>query len=134
LGGEELDAEFNYRYGDEEHTIRLEPRPTALTSPKSASGPTLSRYSGQKAGRSRCVLAASVFYAYTAACEICKTGVSLRYVAPRGSRGKVFELERFVTRGGGAAARQPRSLEAQMPGQVMEVLVKEGDSVQAGQP
>ncbi len=127
--------EFKYRYGNEEHTIRLEPRPNgsylahiddrALTveAQRSESGQINLRIGGER------------LHAYTASCEICKSGMSLRYVALVDREASVYELERVRDAGRRrAGASGGGSLEAQMPGQVMEVLAQEGDHVEAGQP
>lgn len=59
-----------------------------------------------------------------------------RYIAVHGMAGRVYTLERVESRrkrraGGGAPKG---SLDAQMPGQIVAVLVDEGQTVEAGQP
>jgi len=127
-------VEYRYTYKDKEYTIRLERGPDdtyqaaigdrvivfrAMTGADGSS--TLMMDGGQR------------IRTYAATVPTNRAGDQRTFVTIAGGRAEVYELNRVVEgarRVGGAGGG---SLEAQMPGQVTQVLVAEGDTVEEGQ-
>lgn len=127
--------EFRYRYGGDEYTIHMEPQEDG--SYAAVIGDRSYRVEVQRAhhGQLNFLVDGKRSHAYTASCEVCQTGMHLRYVALVDRQASLYELARLT---GTARPRRPEDTEggdltAQMPGQVMEVLVTEGQHVERGQ-
>jgi 3-methylcrotonyl-CoA carboxylase alpha subunit len=116
--------EYNYDYNGETYIVNLERQPDGklkatigdveylLTASQVASGGWLMQINGER------------FLAHTAADK------DARYVHLNGTQ---FKLEKSdVRRRKGKGAASSGDLTAEMPGQVIDVRVAEGDSVQAG--
>lgn len=128
--------EFRYRYGGEEFTVQLEPQP---------GGGYVARIDGREMavsvqrsqpGQLNFTVDGERVHAYTANIRTPQTGTSLHFVALADREACVFEVEKVTgsARRGGTGRTPAGGLTAQMPGQVMEVFVKEGERVEAGQP
>src|SRR5689334_13957300 len=127
--------EYRYRHNNQDYTVQLEPRSGGLFNATIGDRTYLVEVQRTEGGQMTLLLDDARSHAYVAACDVCKTGMQLRYVALVDREAHVFELERVrdaaPQRGKGAAGG---SLNAQMPGQVRQVLVAEGDHVEQGQP
>lgn len=127
--------EYRYRYDGADATIRLEPGSNGAFTAHIGDRTYTVQVQRSEGGQLNLLIDGERVHAYTAGCEVCKTGMHLRYVALVDRAATMYELERVresgPRRAGGSAGG---SLEAQMPGQVRQVLVAEGDAVEAGQP
>jgi 3-methylcrotonyl-CoA carboxylase alpha subunit len=122
--------EFRYRYNGMDYTIQLEPRVNGTYT--ATIGDHAYTVEGQpgKDGEHHLLIDGARIQAYSA-----HDGAKYRAVALVDREARVFELERVREQGQRRAGSQGGgSLEAQMPGQVRQVLVNEGDTVESGQP
>jgi 3-methylcrotonyl-CoA carboxylase alpha subunit len=122
--------EFRYRYNGVAYTIQLELRPNGIYT--ATIGDRAHNIEAQRAqdGEYNLLINGERVHAYAAQDEVLH-----RYVALVDRQARVFELERIRDQDQRRAGSQGvGSLEAQMPGQVRQVLVSEGDVVESGQP
>ncbi len=128
--------EYHYRYNDHDYIVRLEPRPDG--SYVAYLGERAIPVSVQRAqeGQLNLIVGGQRVHAYTAAAKSPQTATQLRYVALVDQDSCFFEVIRTTGEAQHASAGRAGSggLAAQMPGQVMQVLVVEGDAVEEGQP
>lgn len=127
--------EYRYKVQGQEYRVQLETRPDGTFSA------TIGDRSYQVAvkrgnnGQMTLKLDDETAHTYAELCDTCKSGSQLRYVALVDREARIYELERVretASRHGKGSSEN--SLIAQMPGQVRQVLVAEGDQVEAGQP
>lgn len=128
--------EFHYRYNGEVFTVRLEPQPDGSYRARIGEREMTVAVQRGQPGQLNLVVDGERVHAYTAATRTPQTGTPLRYAALVDRETCFFEVEKVTgaARRVGAVGAGGGSLTAQMPGQVMEVYVNEGDEVQAGQP
>lgn len=127
--------EFHYQHENQEHRIQLEPNGdgnyTALIGDKTYQVEVKRLQSGYM----MLLINGKRLHAYTTTSRSPQTGIQRRHVALVDREARLYELakpqasthRKTASLGGG-------SLTAQMPGQVTQVLVQEGDSVTQGQP
>ena len=129
--------EFRYRFNGQDFTVRLEPRPDGSYLARTGERELTVEVGRGQPGQLNLLVDGERVHAYTAAARTPQTGMRLRYVALVDRETCSFEVER-VTRAAGARGAAGRAgggaLTAQMPGQVMEVFVSEGERVAEGQP
>jgi biotin carboxyl carrier protein len=128
-------VEYRYTYNGNEYSIRLERGPVdtyqaeiedrviVFRAIRGADGSTTLILEGGKHIRT---------YAATAPAN--RAGDQRMFVTISGGRAEVYELTRVVDGARRVGGGSGGSLEAQMPGQVTQVLVAEGDTVEEGQP
>jgi biotin carboxyl carrier protein len=127
--------DFRYQHHDQEYTVRLEPGSdgfyTATVGDKTYAVHILREQPGQLT----LLINGRRFHTYTATEKTLVTGATRHYIALVDRQTSLFELTKVQA--GGARRRSAGvgsgSLDAQMPGQVTQVLVAEGDPVQKGQ-
>ncbi|KAB2867049.1 MAG: biotin/lipoyl-binding protein [Anaerolineae bacterium] len=127
--------EFHYQHEDQEHRIQLEPNRdgnyTALIGDKAYKVEVKRLQSGYM----MLLINGKRLHAYTTTSRNTQTGLQKRHVALVDREARLYELakpqpnNRRKTASAGSG-----NLTAQMPGQVTQVLVKEGDMVTQGQP
>jgi biotin carboxyl carrier protein len=145
-------VEFRYRLGENEHAIRLEPQRDGTWVARVGERAYRVRLESARAGHLHFAVDDRRYEAMTAGQKQGNLGLSRRYVAvvgstaagePRAARHYELiaatsgEARRTPRRAASAPAEDARSrarLEAQTPGQVVEVMVHEGDAVSKGQP
>ncbi|MBI5930906.1 MAG: biotin/lipoyl-binding protein [Chloroflexi bacterium] len=127
--------EYRYQHEDQEHRIQLDPNGngnyTALIGDKTYQVEIKRLQSGYM----MLMINGKRLHAYTTTSRSPQTGIQKRHVALVDREASIFELakpqantRRKSTRAGGG------NLTAQMPGQVTQVLVTEGEIVKQGQP
>ena len=128
-------VEYHYQHDDDEHAIRVEQQ--ADGSYTAHNGERVYRVEVQRAGQGQLTLLidGQRVHAYVASHKSAQSSLRHHYIALAGSEVTTYQL----TTASQQAARRSRSacsasLTAQVPGQVMAVLVSEGDSVEEGQP
>jgi biotin carboxyl carrier protein len=127
--------EYRYKYQGKEYIIQLEPRPGGLFAATIGDRSYMIEVKRSKDGQTTLTLDGERIHTYAEACDTCKSGSQLRYVALVDREARVYELERVrETASRHAKGSSADSLIAQMPGQVRQVLVSEGDQVESGQP
>jgi biotin carboxyl carrier protein len=122
--------EFRYRSNGADYSVQLEPRPngtfTAIIGDRTYTIESQRMHDGEYI----LLIDGERVYAFAA-----QQGSALRHIALVDRETRVFELERIREVGQRRAGSQGGgSLDAQMPGQVRQVLVSEGDVVESGQP
>lgn len=126
--------EFRYAYNADEVTLNLELQPDGTFHATIGGRTHVVRLQKAENGYFDLFIDERRLQAYTAEYQSAKTGLH-HYIALAGRRVQLYELIKIQgkslpqKRKGGDAG----SLNAQMPGQVMSVLVKEGDRVEKGQ-
>lgn len=126
--------ELRYRHHDTEHIVRLEPQQDgslrAYVSGQEYGVEVLSSPEGQL----NLLIDGQRIHAYAAATRTPQTHLDMRYVALVDRETCFFELEKVTGSGRRHSGQRTANgaLTAQMPGQVMEVAVEEGDSINEG--
>ena len=128
--------DFSYRYNGETFTVRLEPRPDGSYIARVGDREMTVRMQRGQPGQLNLIVDGERVHAYTAAARSPQAGIPLRYAALVDRETCFFEVEKVtgVVSRSAAGRAGGGSLTAQMPGQVMEVYVAEGDAVEEGQP
>lgn len=128
--------EFRYRFNGQDFTVRLEPRPDGSYLARTGDRELTVEVGRGQPGQLNLLIDGERVHAYTAAVRTPQTGTRLRYVALVDRETCFFEVERVTgaARGRVASRAGGGALTAQMPGQVMEVFVTEGERVAEGQP
>jgi 3-methylcrotonyl-CoA carboxylase alpha subunit len=122
--------EFRYRYNGTDYAIQLEPRSDGTFTATIGDRTYAVESQRMQGGEYNLLIDGERIHAYAA-----QDGAEFRTVALVDRETRVFELTRVREQGQRRAGSQGGgSLEAQMPGQVRQVLVKEGDVVESGQP
>lgn len=126
--------EFRFRYNGADHVIRLEPQPDGSYVAHLGGSAYQVEVKRAHHGQFNLLIDGRRVHAYTADCETRQTGAHLRYVALVDRRARLYEFEKVKA----VARRSARAgggggLAAQMPGQVLDVLVAEGQTVEQGQ-
>lgn len=127
--------EYRYKYQGKEYAVHLEPRPDGMFAATIGEHSYRVEVTRSDSGQMTLLLDGERTRTYVEACDTCQSGSQLRYIALVGSEARTYELERVresASRHGKDSSAD--SLIAQMPGQVRQVLVAEGDHVEDGQP
>lgn len=126
--------EYRYRHLGSDYTIQLESLPDGTITARIGDRRYSVEVQRAEGGQFTLLIDGKRTHVYAASCDVCQTGLQLRYVALVDREAQVYELERpRESAQRRASAASGGSLEAQMPGQVRQVLVSEGDKVEAGQ-
>lgn len=128
--------EFRYEHQDTQYTVQLEPQPDG--SFRAIIGDEAYTVEIQRAqvGQFNLVVDGQHIHTYTAHKKSEQTGIKSHYIALVDRQAAFYKLTTPLPtasqrRGAGGDGG---SLTAQMPGQVMQVLVEEGNRVERGQP
>lgn len=126
--------EFRYRHHDADHAIRLEHQPDGSLRAYVAGQEHSIQVLSSPEGQLNLLIDGQRVHAYAAATRTPQMHLDLRYVALVDRETCFFELEKVTGSGRQRSGKQAASgaLTAQMPGQVMEVAVEEGITVNEG--
>jgi biotin carboxyl carrier protein len=129
-------VEFRYQHHDQEYTIRLEPAGENHYTATIGDNTYTVQLQRHQSGELWLMVNDKRLHAYTANTKISPTAPPKNYVALLDPTACVYELTKIQL---GSTRRKTSgtggdSLNAQMPGQVTQVLVVEGDTVKQGQP
>ncbi|KAB2904148.1 MAG: biotin/lipoyl-binding protein [Anaerolineae bacterium] len=128
--------EFRYEHNDVEYVVQLEPQPDGTYLARVGDNTYQVQVQRSLPGQMNLVVNGQRFHAYTASQQSDKTGVKHHHVALVDTQAQHYE---FTTAQSAAVRRRGTSaeggsLKAQMPGQVIQVMIAEGDAVEKGQP
>src|SRR5688572_22689767 len=120
--------EYRYKYQGKEYTVHLEPRSGGQFAATIADRSYIVEVKRTGNGQMTLHLDGERIQTYAEGCGTCKTGSQLRYVGVIDREARTYELERIrETSSRHSKGSSEASLIAQMPGQVRQVLVAEGD-------
>lgn len=128
--------EFRYEHHEVEYNVQLEPQPDGTYLARIGQQVYQVEVQRSQPGQVNLVVNGRRYHAYTASQKSHKTGVAHHHVALVDTQAEHFEFTTLQT----TAARRRNasgeggSLKAQMPGQVIQVMVIEGEAVEKGQP
>lgn len=127
--------EFRYEHADTLYTVQLEPQPDGsylATVGDRTYTVTLQR---AQSGQFNLLLDGKRLHAYVANQKSQQTATTYHYVAlvDRTARHYEFTTARPTASRRGGSSAQAGSLRSQMPGQVMQIFVQEGQLVEKGQ-
>ncbi len=127
--------EFCYEYDEKEYSVSLELNPDGTYTAWIGDRSYRIEMRRNQPGLFNLVIGDRNWHAYTATSQGAKTGTR-HYIALLDREAQHYE---FVTAQPGSARRRASGsaaggLKAQMPGQVMQMMVQEGDRVEQGQP
>ena len=128
-------TEYRYEYNDNTHTIRLEPQSDGRYLATIGDQTFEVSASVEPSGALTIIVDGRRIRAYAEIGNADTHGVRHHHVALLGNRPQSYDLTTAHTTSRRRGARAGAgSLNAPMPGQVIEVLVTEGDNVEQGQP
>lgn len=128
--------EFRYQHHDQEYTLRLDPAGENNYTATIGENTYTVQLQRHQSGELWLMIDGKRLHAYVANTKISPTAPPKNYVALLDPTASIYEFTKIQT---GSARRKTSgaggdSLNAQMPGQVTQVLVAEGDIVKQGQP
>lgn len=127
--------EFRYEHADTLYTVQLTPQPDGTylaTVGERTYTVTLQR---TQTGQFNLVLDSKRIHAYVASQKSEQTATRYHYVAlvDHTARHYEFTTAKFASNRRGSSTAQAGNLRSQMPGQVMQIFVTEGQAVEKGQ-
>jgi|GEM_PF-266071 len=126
--------EFRYRYGDAEYSIQLERLPDGKYRARVADRSYQFEIQRSVEGQLNLCVDGRRVHAYTALLVTPQLGITHQLVALVDREVQLFDLEKAAeVKQRRISAAAEGSLLAQMPGQIIEVRVADGDQVEAGQ-
>ncbi len=127
--------EFRYEYNDTQYVVHLDPQPDGSYRAMVDDQTYLVEIQRAQDGQFNLVLDGQRIHAFTAHKKSDQTGIHSHYIALVDRQAEFYKLttpQSTTTRRRGAGS-DGGNLTAQMPGQVMQVMVQEGDNVEQGQ-